>query len=101
MLESFEYGIVEGNKNHIEAKLQDEKGNIVASIDIPDLKVLNQVFSEAEVFEVLGKIGERFDNLYWKFPESMYELNISKECWNSIAESILEKLTEKGYNFKK
>ena len=101
MLDSFRYGIVEGNSNHIEAKLQDEKGNIVASIDIPDLKALDQVFSEAEVFEVLRKIGERFDNLYRKFPESMYELNVSKECWNNIAQSVLEKLTEKGYNFKK
>lgn len=100
MLENFEYGIVEGNKNHIEAELKDERGSVVARIDIPDLKALDLVFSEAEVFEVLGKIGKRFDSLYESFPENMYKLNISKECWNEIAESVIKKLTEKGYKFK-
>ena len=93
MLNKFSYGIVEGNENHVNAILEDTEGKVVARIDIPDIKALGQVVSEKEVYEVLREVYKRFDNLYesCKLPESLYRLNVSKECWDEIVENVLKK----------
>ena len=81
MLDSFRYGIVEGNSNHIEAKLQDEKGNIVAMTwdKVSQLKDIDL----SKYIIVIDEIHQTYTDTYRnKAIKGLYE--VSRKCKGRI-----------------